>query len=228
MTTIARVSRNCAICRTVSSQIVLGSTNAFGPSDLDTRPAEMLRSTLPYWIERCPACGFCAPDISKPQEGAAGIVRTPAYQEQLRDPGFPALANSFLCHALLLEHAARYSDGGWAAVHAAWACDDEGSPAASRCRERAVLLFRMAREQGQAVAAQPGADEAVLTDLLRRSGHDGEAMAACRDGLAMDPEPLIAAVLRFQQALIGRGDRKPHTISDAMEAPGKAGFEFPQ
>jgi hypothetical protein len=86
----------------------------------------------------------------------------------------------------------------------------------------------MAREQGQAVAAQPGADEAVLTDLLRRSGHDGEAMAACRDGLAMDPEPLIAAVLRFQQALIGRGDRKPHTISDAMESVGKAGFEFPQ
>ena len=226
MTTICPVSRTCAVCGTESRQIVLGSTNAFGPSDLDTRPAEMLRSTLPYWIERCPACGFCAPNISELMEGAAGIVRTPAYQQQFRDPDVPTLASSVLCYAMILEHRALYADAGWAAVHAAWACDDEGSPAAIRCRERAVPLFRMALEQRQTVARQPGGNEGIFADLLRRSGQDGDALAACRDGLALDPEPLIAAVLRFQQVLIGQGDRKAHTIADAMEVAGKAGYEF--
>lgn len=160
-------------------------------------------------------------------EGAADIVRTPAYREQLHDPGAPALANSFLCYGLLLEHRAMYAAAGWTAVHAAWACDDRGSPAASRCRERAVALFRMAQVHGQTVASQPGAAEGILADLLRRSGYHDEALVVCHEGLARDPEPLVAAVLRFQQLLIGKGDRTSRTVSDAMEAAGKAAFEFP-
>jgi hypothetical protein len=186
----------------------------------------MLRSTLPYWIERCPACGYSVPDLSDLTEGAGDVVRTPAYRDVLRDTAPPALATSFLCYALLLEHRARYAEAGWAAVHAAWACDDEGSPTASRCRERAVQLFRMAQDLRQSIALQPGAAEGILADLLRRSGHDNEALRVCREGLALDPVPLVAAVLRFQRILVERGDRGAHTVTDAMEAAGKAGFEF--
>jgi hypothetical protein len=89
------------------------------------------------------------------------------------------------------------------------------------------MHFRSAREHGQAIARQPGGDEAILADILRRSGRDGEALAACREGLALAPDPLVAIVLRFQRALIERGDREAHSISDAMEAAGKAGYEFP-
>jgi hypothetical protein len=41
----------------------VSTTNEIGSRDLDNRPAEMMRSTIQYWICRCPKCGYCAPDI---------------------------------------------------------------------------------------------------------------------------------------------------------------------
>ena len=58
----------CAICGDEAEHALLGSTNAFGPYDLDLRPPPMARHTMQFWVQACPTCGYTAADISKAKE----------------------------------------------------------------------------------------------------------------------------------------------------------------
>ena len=221
MTTFANVERTCAVCGHTDEHTVLMSTSVFGAPDLDTRPPPLARLTLPMQIQCCPVCGYCAPNVSEALPEAAAEVARPEYQAQLRHPDFPYLANLFLCWSRIAEAAGRYAEAGWAAVRAAWACDDEGparAGAAVACRERAVALFESARQRGQAFAHEPGAEEAILADLLRRSGRFAEADAVAQAGLARKPPPTIARVLHYQRHLCQRRDTEAHTVDEAPEA----------
>jgi hypothetical protein len=57
MTTLYREKSRCAVCGIATEYTSIGSTNAFGSPDLDTRPPEMQRSTIFAWVQRCPECG---------------------------------------------------------------------------------------------------------------------------------------------------------------------------
>lgn len=121
MTTMYNEVVRCAVCGSDSEFAALGSTNRFGSPDLVTRPPEMERSTLFVWIQRCPQCGYCAPDLSEAPNQADQLVNGPAYKRQLSDSRFPKLANTFLCSALIQESSCQYAAAAWAHVHAAWA-----------------------------------------------------------------------------------------------------------
>ena len=107
----------------------------------------------------------------------------------------------------------------WAALHAAWACDDAGDDVTARvCRRRAADLLRRAWEQGDRLASRAGAEEALLVDLLRRAGRLREALAVAKKALEQNPEPLIAAIMRFQIRLITASDRSAHTVAEARRS----------
>ena len=219
MTTINFDTKTCALCGHESTFAVLGSTNAFGSPDLDLRPPEMQRSTMEYWVEACESCGYRSHDISELIDDAPDIVRSEPYQRQLEDSSCPPLANSFLCYALIQENAGEFSSAGQSAIHAAWACDDaEMTDAARSCRERAVSLLRRARAHEQIEEDPPGAAEALMVDLMRRSERFDEAREICRDGLQKTMEPVIADVLRFQQSLIDKHDTGAYSIEDAVQS----------
>ncbi len=219
MTTIYQVEKECAVCGKSNKYTEIGSTNTFGPLDLDTRPPEMVRSTISEWIQRCPECGYCAPDISERLEKASEIVHSDLYRQQLNNPEFPELANAFLCFSLIQESAGKYADAGWACIHAAWACDDAGSDAsAQKCRKKAVTLLQKAKENGQKFAEQTGVEEAIMVDLLRRSGQFELALRICEDGLKKKPDKLISDILQFQKILIGKADVARHTVAEATDA----------
>jgi len=216
MTTIHNIKKKCAICGKISEHSEIMSTNAFGSPDLDTRPPEMVRSTISMWVQRCSSCGYCASDISKWIEKSSEIIRSDSYKQQLNNPDFPELANAFLCFSLILESAGEYASAGWACIHAAWSCDDVGSNAcAQSCRKKAVTLLQKARENGQIFAEQAGAEEAIMADLLRRSGQFKLALRICDDGLKKNPEKIISDILRFQKILISKSDIACHTIAEA-------------
>jgi len=167
MTTIMDATVEGAVCGTVSSHMVVWSTNTFGWADLDMRPPEMQRSTIPYWVQQCPSCGYCAADISESPPGVAGVVATEGYRSQLEDASYPALAKSFLCSALIAEHEGDFSAAGWSALHAAWACDDAGDDAAaSNCRSQAIDFFRRARAIDQPFSDGIDVEHVLLADLL--------------------------------------------------------------
>jgi len=215
MTTFVSEEKKCAICGKTSKHNVITSTSTLGAPDLDTRPAELKRSTINMWIQTCPSCGYSGADISKEVEKASEIVQSDFYQKQLNDPEFPKLANAFLCHSVIQESAGNYTSAGWANVYAAWVCDDAGSgDSAQKCRQKAVTFFQKARENSQQFAKGNGAEEAVMVDLLRRLGQFELAIKICDDGLKKNPEKLISDILQFQKILISKSDVACHTVTE--------------
>ena len=51
----------------------MASASIFEPPDLDTRPEDLMRSSIDLWIQTCPHCGYCAPDISRLIPGAEEV-----------------------------------------------------------------------------------------------------------------------------------------------------------
>jgi uncharacterized protein (DUF2225 family) len=215
MTTIEEATKECAVCGNVSDHIEVISTKALGSSDLDARPPEPERSTIAYWIQRCPSCGYCAPDIAKGDKEMSNIIESDMYKQQLRDTRFPELANSFLCWSMIQEEVAQYKIAGWTSVKAAWACDDEQNDDAARvCRDRAIILLDTARKKGQWFAGNAGTEEAVIVDLLRRSGQLDAALRMCKERLEKDPEEFIHDVLVYQIKLIEKSDVARHVTAE--------------
>jgi len=217
MTTLREETKECAVCGNKSIHVEIISTKALGASDLDARPPEPERSTIQNWIQRCPTCGYCAPDIARGDKEMANIIQSSDYRKQLRNPDYPDLANSFLCWTLIQEEETQYKIAGWTAVKAAWACDDAGYlGVAQDCRKRAILLLEMARQKGQWFADNAGTEEALIVDLLRRSGQFERAMQLCEDRLAMKPDTFIRKILNYQKQLIRKGDSDSHSTSEIV------------
>jgi hypothetical protein len=155
------------------------------------------------WVQTCPSCGYCAPDISEGIEKLSEAISSNSCKRQLDDSEFPKLANAFLCFSLIRESAGDYVRAGWASIHSAWACDDAGHDIdAQKCWKRAVTLLQKAKQNGQIFAEQAGAEEAIIVDLLRRSGQFELALKVCDDGLKKKPAKIISDILQFQKILI--------------------------
>ena len=167
MTTIDLEERSCAICGASHEYRVIRSTNCFGSPDLDLRPAEMQRSTMPMWIQQCPACAYCAPDVSKPTPGAADVLASDAYSQVRSDASLPDLAKSFLLLALLNE--SQQQVAAQARLRAAWVCDDAGLAAlASDCR--ALAIESLAARRPWEDTEESVTEGAIYVDMLRRTG----------------------------------------------------------
>lgn len=217
MTTLYPDNLKCAVCGAEAKYTQIGSTNAFGSPDLDTRPPEMRRSTMFAWVRRCPECGYCASDIGQAMPRAAALMRSPEYSRQLADETYPELANSFMCKALLEEQSEDLAAAAWSLIHAAWACDDaERDGPARTCRCKAVGMVGKVLDSGQRIADQEAADTAIQVDLLRRAGRLDEASELIRRQRAGIGEDIILKVLAFQERLIERGDLSCHTIAEAL------------
>lgn len=217
MTSLSFNNFKCVICSESSIQEIVDSTNAFGSPDLDTRPPEMERSTINTWIQRCPNCGYCNSDITKEIKGSSEIIKSENYLGQLNDENYPDLANEFLCYSIINDVIGDYYEAGWASVKAAWICDDEqNEDAAKRCRKRAIRIFNKVKDSGGIFAKQPGAEEAILIDLCRRSREFELASKLCNEALDKDLNEVIEKVIRLQALLIEEKDTGCYTIQQAM------------
>ncbi|HEQ72654.1 MAG TPA: hypothetical protein ENN69_09210 [Spirochaetia bacterium] len=217
-TTVEEVEKVCAVCGVASTQIVVVSTNQMGSPDLDLRPPEMMRSTITYWVQQCPNCGYCAADLEESTDGADAVINSEPYRRQLEDPDFPPLANRFLCLGLLNLQAKNEKAAIYNMICAAWACDDAGADAAAlkaRALAAAHILALTEIIDGYFME-QPGADQILLADLYRRMGEFTYAAEFARQGLAREPEEIIRMILEFELKLIKREDTAAHTIEEAQ------------
>lgn len=220
MTTLQETTWTCPLCGEMAPRVIVTSTNEFESSDLDLRPGEMKRSTMGYWVVRCSNCGFVTEEAQAGRIDDAASLRADLesadYRAQLDDSHYPELANDFLCSSLLRERQGELGKAGWSALAAAWACDDsEMGDAATRCRLRAVELWRRALSQGQQVLDQPGAGQAVMADALRRAGRFEEGQAECTDALKANAPGELRAVLHYLLKLVAEGDSGRHTLEEA-------------
>lgn len=222
MTRILSRTVACALCgRTVEVPWLVAS-HRLGAADLDTRPPFMERGTIAVWVSECPGCGYCAYDLSTAGPGAADVVKSPEHQGVRKDPSRRAIANRFLCAAMALDAAGAPTRAFWAALHAAWTCDDDWNGQsvgpqgpASDCRVVALGYAARARREGLSIESGPGAAELVLSDVLRRAGRFGEARGMVRLGIEARPDAPIERLLAFQKRLIARKDVACHTEDEA-------------
>lgn len=216
MTTIFNIKKTCVVCGTTSDYTGIGSTNRFGSPDLDTRPPEMMRSTIRFWVQHCPSCGHCAPDVAEKMFGTLDTIQSNAYQSQLQDETFPTHANTFLCWAMIQAHAGEHLGAAWSTIHAAWICDDENEKAAAKqCRTKAISLFEDAIEKNLPISQQVGMEYALLADLHRRNGNFEVVDDLVEKGMSRKPDAILQSILAFQKVLADNKDAGCYTVAQA-------------
>jgi len=170
-----RLTRTCAVCGGESEQIGLASTNTFGGTpDLDLRPPEMMRSTMAWWLQECPHCGYIAPDLKDEPIITEEFLQNERYT--LCDGlNFANLLTKRFYRYHLTNIAAGDNEGAYAAaLRAAWCCDDyRDKENAKHCRLLALEYLEKVIQKGSV----PDELFLVKADLLRRSGRFDQLIA---------------------------------------------------
>ena len=164
------------------------------------------------WIQVCPHCKFCAPNIAKAKDPERPVT-DPEYLAAFEDERFPELARRFIARAVLDP-----ADAAEQYLYAAWVCDDwqiEG--AATLCRLAAVPYFDRFRPFEGEKGISRGA---ILVDILRRAGSFERAAQECQSLLDNNPQmhEFVRQVLEFEQKLIAAEDRNVHTLEEVKKA----------
>ena len=216
MTTINSKVKICACCGGEATVYELNSTSSFGSPDLDLRSPQPERGTIDMWVQLCPTCGYCAPNLSEAPANAKEIIQSVEYRD-LGKSSLPGLSINFRRWALIADASGDSLDAAHALMHAAWAADDAGRMAAE-CRVVAAKRFVALKSQGGWPGTDAGVIEAVTTDLWRRAGCWNEAEKAANDGVAEGAASFVKQVLEFELTLIERRDTGCHTVREAVDA----------
>ena len=215
MSTIHHVDMTCSCCGKESHHVILGSSITLGAPDLDLRPSEMLRSTMGYWIQECPHCGYVAADLSE-ETTMTPERMDPVYFRDEEVLGFTSRrARRFFRRFLIINRTSHEDprinhdqDSFLALRNAAWACDDaKDQKNADFCRSGAAVHLK------RLVESDPENRETyilVRADMLRRCGRFDTLI---RDYGEMElPDPLLNRILAFQVQKAKEGDRGRYTV----------------
>lgn len=212
MSTIQRVERTCAVCGKVSNHMVFVSTNAMGSPDLDQRPPEMQRSTMPRWVQECPHCGYVSKSLEDRTRVDEAWLRS---EEYVGCSGieFPSnLARRFYRFYLINRFDGSHAPAFYAALYAAWECDDRGD------RENAVRCRKLALKEMDVLWEQVKSDEALMVwraDLMRRAGLFEELL---REYTPMTwQEELHGKIIAFQLRKARTGDDRCYRVRDVED-----------
>lgn len=219
-TTYSSMKFKCSVCGTEKEYRVLTSTNAFGPSDLDTRPPEMQRSTMPMWVQECPECGYAASEISDSCDVSPDFLKSEAYitceGHKLKSP----LASRFYKVSMIQKECGNIRGAFFAVLHGAWACDDAKDMAgALACREKAASFADELIADESLNASQRENIMLMRADILRRAGrfedvirlYSGVKFSGKKNNLEV-----MNAVLKFELELARKEDSRCYTIKDAL------------
>lgn len=170
MSLLMRDTRQCAVCGTTQPYTVVIPRRTIESLDFDGRPYETSLLALPYWVQCCGGCKYCASDVRKAVENAAAICKTAAYQTIFNDTSYPYMARQYraAAHIAVLQH--KHADAGWYAVRATWKCEDMQHPLAKICRSETIVHLINAYQQGQRFGSHSSDECMVIADLYRRSG----------------------------------------------------------
>lgn len=203
------IERMCAICGKMSEQMVLASTNRFGPPDLDLRPPEMERSTMDWWIEECPHCGYVSPDLSEKTAITKEWLNNGQYISCDGRNFANTLAERFYKHYLISSANADNQAAFHAVLHAAWASDDaEDIVNAIYSRKKALELFP------KLVFANDEEETYLLmrADLLRRT-EQFDLLIKEYEGKIFSEE-LLCNIAIFQVEKAKKKDMTCYTLAD--------------
>jgi hypothetical protein len=198
----------CAVCGAPARAAFVAPQPEIAP-DLDMRPGEPARSTLPDWIQQCPRCRAAAPDLAALPPGAKAVVESDEYRA-LSTSGLEETL-PFRRWALICERAGDRAQQAEALLQAAWAADD------------AAVMTDAARLRTEVAALWDGTEDVELglrrLDVLRRAGQFDTAAAWAKVLAGREQEETGRLIIAFQQARIATRDIGRHLISAALPPP---------
>jgi len=198
----------CGVCGATAAPPFRAPAPEIAP-DLDLRPGEPTRSTLPDWIATCRRCGAAAPDLAALPAEAGAVVDGNAYRAL--SGAHPEFALPFLRWAMILRETGNRAGAAEAMLQAAWSADDAAdSINAARWRVEAAFLW-----------GEPTDVETALRriDVLRRAGEFDAAAAAAERLAGRVLDQTSESMLAFQRARITMRDIGRHLISSAVPPP---------
>lgn len=236
MTTASRTSKECFVCGLASQYPVLTSTNEFGYRDLDFRPAEMRRSSMVYWVQECPNCGYVSSDVSRGVpfvRYVRSLIQSDDYLNCGDIPFGTQLAKRFFRQFYLLFEEGRLFGAFHAILAAAWCCDDAAEEDnAYKCRLLALELFpslRVSEEpKKEETEDEENEREALLlirADLLRRTGQFNEVIRRCFDR-QFHSDRAFDSIAKYQVELALSKDKACHTIEEALKNYPLPGYRY--
>lgn len=142
MSTFITVETKCGICETKFQTREICSTNSFGSPDLDLRPPQMKRSTMPCWVKVCPNCGFARSTVEGNFKHLESFVHSRKYKTCEGNRFNSQLSKRFYRQALVAIEEGENLTACNAFLHAAWAADDiDDVKGAIICRRKALALY---------------------------------------------------------------------------------------
>ena len=213
MSTMREMKIRCSVCKKESHFRVLTSTNTFfGSPDLDTRPPEMQRSTMPLWVQKCPNCGYASSSVSDSTSATKSLLQSEDYINANGRNFKSALAKTFYQQYLICLTDGKSDAAFRAILHAAWASDDCNDTENSN-HARMLALLRIEK----LIERRRGDENLLLMkcDLLRRSGRFEEAIREF-SGIEMKNE-FLGKILAFQLDRARHGDGKCYTVRDVED-----------
>jgi len=146
-------------------------------------------------------------------------------------PECPAVAHRLIHAASTLRQRQCWDQAGHQALLAAWVCDDAGATrSGSACRRIAAVYWNKALACGMSLCGTAWYDDALLVEVLRRSGSFTRAAHACLSALQRTALDGMHHVLRFQLEHIYANDAGQHSMGEALswaqrKRPPSASFE---
>jgi len=217
MTTLGQEEQSCALCGVKSEHTSINSTNSFGSPDLDLRPPEMERSTMAYWVQECPNCGYAYDSIEEKPPQTDATVSSEAYKAILSSPINGSLTGRFLKASLISEGASEPDSAANYALNAAWAADDaDDIEGAISHRERAANLFAISLNDVDEMSEDSIVTRTRMVDILRRAERWDEALKLAEVLFGLELDATIRAVLEFERSAASKQDGLCYTIEEAL------------
>ncbi|MBR2812951.1 MAG: hypothetical protein IKD69_16370 [Solobacterium sp.] len=211
MTTVHESVCTCPVCGCQFQSYVMTSTNAFGSPDLDTRPPEMERSTMAYWLHECPDCGYVFADEKK-AEADRKWLDSDEYRSDDDLVFASGLARRFYRSYKIAMHNRKTERAFFQLLHCVWQCDDDNNN--DTARQIRIMTADLA---GKLIQKKPGKAETmqlIRADLLRRSGRF-EQLLKEYENVTFASAPLDN-ILAFQKQLAEKQDDSCHLIREAV------------
>lgn len=211
MSSYIQIEKKCVICGHIHTFISVKSTTSLGHMDLDTRPAGMKRTVLPYEIQYCEHCHYANSDISKkiiPFNDK--ILCSNAYLSVVNNSMLDKVAKAYLLAGYLYAAGADFKEAGILSLKAAWIFDDKNeNENAIRARGKAskYLLNYVNKYEDVDTAT-------IIVDINRRMGEFGKAKDAALQLLDFGVSGLIEKILQYELYLINEQDAACHSVGE--------------
>ena len=201
----------CGVCGAPTRAAFRAPQPEIAP-DLDMRPGEPARSTLPDWIQVCPQCSAAAPVLAQLPSTARAVVESDEYRmlsTTVLEETLP-----FRRWALICERTGDRPQQAEALLQAAWMADD-----AAAMSEAAKLRNEVAALWSNTTDIELGLRR---LDVLRRAGQFDAGLQWADQLSLRGADELARTLIAFQRARIAQRDIGRHLISSALPPPSHA------